>query len=178
MALIDLIGARTEELRALVWSELDLGGKPNTDTPPWIAMWCSVREGGDTRTRKSRRSLALPRRCVEALREHRAQQGREREAAGAKWQENDLVFASLVGTPLDSHNVRRAFRKIVKDAGPPAKDWTPREMRHGFVSPLSGSGIPLEDIARLVGHSGTAVYRKQIRPVLLGGAEAMDRIFT
>ncbi|MGC5012998.1 site-specific integrase [Streptosporangium sp. DT93] len=177
-----LIGARTEELRAPVWSEVNLDGKPGTGTPPWIAVWRSVREGGDTKTRKSRRSLALPRRCVEALREHRTQQDRERGAGGARWTENDLVFASLVGTPLDSHNARRAFRKIVKDAGLPAKDWTPREMRYSFVSLLFDSGVPLEDIARLVGHSGTAVteavYRKQIRPVLLGGAEAMDRIFT
>jgi hypothetical protein len=41
--------------------------------------------------------------------------------------------------------------------------------------------VPLEDIARLVGHSGTAiteaVYRKQIRPVIEQGATAMNRIF-
>ena len=41
--------------------------------------------------------------------------------------------------------------------------------------------MPLEDISRLVGHAGTIVtekvYRKQIRPVLLAGAEAMDGIF-
>ncbi|WP_406316649.1 hypothetical protein OHA77_05740 [Streptosporangium sp. NBC_01639] len=47
---------------------------------------------------------------------------------------------------------------------------------------VHGSGVPLEDIARLVGHSGIAVteaaYRRRIRPALLGGAEAMDRIFT
>ncbi|WSA14227.1 hypothetical protein OHB15_31680 [Streptosporangium subroseum] len=70
----------------------------------------------------------------------------------------------------------------MKDAGPPAKDRTPRETRHSFASLLSDSGVPLEDIARLIGHSGTAVaeavYRKQIRPILLGGAEAMNRIFT
>jgi hypothetical protein len=39
----------------------------------------------------------------------------------------------------------------------------------------------VEHIARLVGHSGTmtteTVYRKQIRPVLLDGADVMDRIF-
>ncbi len=40
----------------------------------------------------------------------------------------------------------------------------------------------LEDIFRLVGHaSGSAVtekiYRKQIRPILLAGAETMDDIF-
>ena len=62
-----------------------------------------------------------------------------------------------------------------------AKDWTPRELRHSFVSLLSDNGIPLEEISRLIGHSSTAVtelvYRKQIRPVLQTGAVAMDRIF-
>ncbi|MFI7418432.1 tyrosine-type recombinase/integrase [Nonomuraea sp. NPDC049684] len=176
-----LIGARTEELRALTWNEVDLVGDPDKDIPPWIAVWRSVREGGDTETKRSRRSLALPKRCVEALKAHREQQRKDRKAAGDKWQDHGLVFASLVGTPLDAHNVRRAFRKIVKDAGMPAYYWTPREMRHSFVSLLSDSGVPLEEIGRLVGHSGTAVteavYRKQIRPVLLQGAAAMDEIF-
>jgi hypothetical protein len=49
------------------------------------------------------------------------------------------------------------------------------------VSLLSDSGVPLEEISRLVGHSSTAVtelvYRKQIRPVLQAGAVAMDQIF-
>jgi hypothetical protein len=50
------------------------------------------------------------------------------------------------------------------------------------VSLLSDSGVALEDISRLVGHaSGSAVtekiYRKQIRPILLAGAETMDDIF-
>lgn len=54
-------------------------------------------------------------------------------------------------------------------------------MRHSFVSLLSDSGMPLEHISRLVGHSGTAiteaVYRQQLRPVLEHGATAMDDIF-
>ena len=54
-------------------------------------------------------------------------------------------------------------------------------MRHSFVSLLSDAGMPLENIARLVGHVDTTttetVYRKQIRPVVLDGATAMDRIF-
>jgi hypothetical protein len=44
------------------------------------------------------------------------------------------------------------------------------------------SGVPVENIARLLGHVGGSavtetVCLKQIRPVLLEGAEAMDRIF-
>jgi integrase len=49
------------------------------------------------------------------------------------------------------------------------------------VSLLSDSAVSLEDIADLCGHSGTTmaekVYRHQLRPVLLIGAAAMDRIF-
>ncbi len=61
------------------------------------------------------------------------------------------------------------------------RERTPRELRHSFVSPLSDSGVPLEEISRLVGHRSTTVtetvYRKQLRPVLQGGAVAMDSIF-
>ncbi|MEU9843230.1 tyrosine-type recombinase/integrase [Actinomadura sp. NPDC048032] len=178
-----LVGARTEELRALTWAHVDLVGKPDAEppVPPTVMVWRSVRAGGDTKTRKSRRTLALPARCVEALRAHRRRQDAARKAAGNAWQEHGLVFASRVGTPLDSHNVRRAFRHILAKAELPAADWTPREMRHSFVSLLSDSGVAIEDIARLCGHSGTAVtetvYRLQIRPVIEGGATAMDRIF-
>jgi integrase len=101
--------------------------------------------------------------------------------AADRWHDNDLVFASEAGTPLDAANVRRGFRRVADAAGLIGKDWTPRELRHSFVALLSDSGVPVEPISRLVGHSGTTVteliYRKQIRPVLDDGATAMDRIF-
>jgi integrase len=179
-----LTGARTEELRALTWDHVFLRGRPDTvpPQPPHIAVWRSVRRGGDTKTRKSRRTLALPARCVEVLWQHFEDQGWERLAAGDKWEEHGLVFSSAVGKPLDATNVRRAFRQALKDAEEiKADDWTPRELRHSFVSLLSDRGVPLEEISRLVGHSGTAVteevYRKQIRPVIQTGAVVMDGIF-
>jgi hypothetical protein len=82
-----------------------------------VFVWRAERAGSDTKTPKSRRTLALPRKCVEALREHRARQAKDRMSAGPLWQENDLVFASAVGTPQDDHNVRRQFRVITEAAG-------------------------------------------------------------
>ncbi|MCG5464831.1 site-specific integrase [Micromonospora sp. MED01] len=170
-----LTGARTEELRALTWSHVDLAGKPDNDppVPPSIQVWRTVRADGDTKTKKSRRTLALPARCVTALTTHHERQGQP--AA------DRLVFASAAGTALDRHNVLRAFRPVVVKAGLDPRDWTPRELRHSFVSLLSDSGMSLEQIADLCGHSGTtvteSVYRHQLRPVLLGGAVAIDRIF-
>jgi hypothetical protein len=43
-----LIGARTEELRALTWDRLDLDGDP-----PTIQVWRSVRRDGRMKTAKS-----------------------------------------------------------------------------------------------------------------------------
>jgi integrase len=180
-----LIGARTEELRALTWDHVDLDGDPHADpaVPPSIMVWHSVRAGGKTKTRKSRRTLKLPQRCVAALLFHHELQDKQRTAAGKTWKDHGLVFASARGTPRNRNNVLRSFRAIVAKTTLTAGDWTPREMRHSFVSLLSDSGVPVETIAQLVGHAGGSqvtetVYLKQIRPVLLGGADAMDRIFT
>jgi len=118
---------------------------------------------------------------VDALRFQREFQEKQRQAVGNRWREHGLVFASSVGTERNANNVLRSFRSIVGRTDLKPEEWTPREMRHSFVSLLSDSGVPLENISRLVGHAGTevteTVYRKQIRPVLLKGAEAMDEIF-
>ena len=72
-----LTGARTEEPRALAWEHVDLTGRPedNPPVPPSMNVWRSVRDGGDTKTRRSRRTLALPQRCVQALADQRYRQG-------------------------------------------------------------------------------------------------------
>jgi integrase len=177
-----LTGMRTEEARALTWEHVDLDGQPDASPalPPSVAVWRSVRQHGDTKTRKSRRTLALPQASVDALRAHRVVQGADRLAAGSAWQDHGLVFSSRIGTPLDAANIRRQFREITDAAGL-GRGWTPQELRHTFVSLLSASGTPVEEIARLAGHSSTrtteVIYRRELRPVLTRGAEAMDAIF-
>lgn len=59
-----MTGIRTEEARALRWDHVDLDAAS-------IAVWRSVRLGGDTKTARSRRTLGLPQAVVAALREHR-----------------------------------------------------------------------------------------------------------
>ena len=59
-----------------------------------VFVWRAERAGGDTKTPESRRMFALPRKCVEALREHRVRQAEDRLAAGPLRQDHELVFAS------------------------------------------------------------------------------------
>lgn len=165
-----LTGARTEEVRALTWPDIDLTNKT-------IGVYRSVRVGGDVKTKESRRLLRMPDAVVEALKEHNLVQARERMLAGSAWQENDLVFASAVGTPLDASHVRRAFKNLTEAAGL-GRDWTPRECRHSFVSIMSEADVALEDIARLVGHSSIRttedVYRKPPPAAVLLGDQARN----
>ncbi|GCD36037.1 site-specific integrase [Streptomyces chrestomyceticus JCM 4735] len=178
-------GVRTEEARPLTWDHVFL--ETRDGIPPHVAVWRSVRKHGETKTRKSRRTIALPKMVVEVLEEHMRWQKQERAAQGKKWSPNGLVFTTRSGEPLDAANVRRDFRAIVAKAAKlpgielKPHEWTTRETRTSFVSLLSDHGVPLETIALLVGHSSQTttevVYRKQLRPVITKGAEAMDHIF-
>jgi integrase len=168
-----LTGIRSEEARALTWNHVDLEAGT-------VSVWRSVRAHGDTKTQRSRRTLKLPEVVVRALREHRERQDRERDNAGPLWQEHGLVLATSVGTPLDSHNVRRDFRKVTKGAGL-GERWVPKELRTSFVSLMSHRGVSVEEIARLAGHSSShtteTIYRRELRPVITTGAEVMDQLF-
>lgn len=174
-----LTGARTEEMRALRWHDVDVSGQPDADPPipPNVALVRSVRAGGDTKTRKSRRALMLPQRAADALQDL----WETRTCAHEVMRDCPcLVFITRTGRPLEARNVRRDFRKVVDMAGLAGREWAPRELRHSFVSLLSDARVPIESISRLVGHRSTMVtetiYRKQLRPVIEGGAEVMDRI--
>jgi len=180
-----LTGARTEEIRGLRWDHVVAFDEERQAWIPvpeagWnhkkfaIYVWRSVRAGGDTKTKKSRRSLALPKRAVDALRALW-------EACPPGGRGSGLVYSAADGTELDKDTVRRAFRRVLARTSLDPKQWAPREMRHSFVSLLDDANVPIEKISRLVGHADTTttepVDRFQIRPVIQDGATAMDEIF-
>jgi integrase len=149
-----LTGLRAEEVWALRWDHVVawVGGQwqpvPEAGFDHEqlaVFVWRADRAGGDTKTPRFIRTLALPRNCVEALRKHRARQGKERPSAGALWQGYNLVFASAVGTRQENHNVRRQFWVATEAAGL-GSSWVPRELQYTFVSLLSAHGVPVEEI--------------------------------
>ena len=178
-----LAGIRTEEARALRWQHVDLNGDPAAapPVPSHMAVWRSVRAHGETKTERSRRTLALPATAVQALEAWTDCQASERLAAGGKWQDTGLVFTTCHGAALDAGNVRKMFKRVCTEADI-GDNWTPRELRTSFVSLMSHRGVSIEEIARIVGHASTRtteiVYRRELRPVITTGAEIMDQLFT
>ncbi len=166
------LGLRPGELRALTWDHVDLD---------WgvIHVWRSTRRDGDTKTPKSRRSLVLPKRAIDALTTHRTRQAVERLAAGEAWQDTNLVFCHEDGRQYSSDALNWRFGKMTRRAG--IGHWHAHEGRHTAVSIMSSNGVPLQEISDTVGHKSThvteTVYRHVIVPAILGGAAVMDSVF-
>ncbi|WP_025272951.1 site-specific integrase [Haloglycomyces albus] len=189
IALSVFTGVRTEEARPLQWKHVHLNpvaeqecscGTAHRETSaPHVEVWRSVRNKAETKTPKSRRTIALPQQVVVILTAHKVRAELERESSGVVLSGDDYVFSTRVGSIRDAANVRRDLRKVIKEAGIRGH-WTPREFRHTFVSLLSDEGAREELIADLVGHKRTSttrtIYRHQIRPVITSGAEVLDKV--
>lgn len=118
---------------------------------------------------------------MDALKRHRKVQAAERPAAGDQWEDNDLVFCTRLGRPLDRGNVGRVFKTICEKAGiGDAKKRVPYEMRHSYASIVHDSGVPAEEVAQQLGHSRTQVfelvYRHVLKPRRREGQVVMDTI--
>jgi integrase len=172
-----MLGLRPGELLGLAWRDIDL------DAGVLRVRRTLKRERGrlilgDPKTPTSRRALRMPTPVVDALRRHRTKQ-RELRLVAPVWQDNDLVFCTCVGTPLDPSNLRRGFARLTR--GAKIGHWHPHELRHSAASILSASGVPIEQIADVLGHAGTrttsAVYRHLIEPTVRGAAAPMNALF-
>ena len=166
------LGLRPGELRKLSWDHVDLDNAV-------IHVWRSASRTGDVKTPKSKRSLVLPKRAVAALQAHKKRQAAERLAAGAVWQDNNLVFCHEDGHMYTSDALNWRFSKMTKRAG--IGHWHAHEGRHTAVSIMSSNGVPLQEISDTVGHKSThvteTVYRHVIVPAIRGGATVMDAVF-
>ena len=166
------LGLRPGELRKLSWDHVDLNQGV-------IHVWRSASRTGEVKTLKSKRSLVLPRRATAALVAHRKLQAAERLAAGAAWQDNNLVFCHENGTMYTKDALNWRFSKMTRRAG--IGHWHAHEGRHTAVSIMSSNGVPLQDISDTVGHKSThvteTVYRHVIVPAIRGGASVMDTVF-
>jgi integrase len=89
----------------------------------------------DLKTVGSRRVLHLSRPVVEMLERHPTRQEAEELVVGKRWNnEDELIFTSNIGTPLDPQAFGRTVPTICKDAG--LGHCSIHELRHSCASLL------------------------------------------
>jgi integrase len=98
-----------------------------------------------------RRVIVLGAYTLAKLREHNNKQQLARQFAGERWQENDLIFSSTVGTPLDLRNVVREYKDILKQAGLPNLRF--HDLRHTAATLMLQQGVHPKVVQERLGHS-------------------------
>ena len=166
-------GMRRGELLGLRWKDVDLEGSTIR------VRRTLTREGngyalGEPKTEKSRRTLRLTQRAVDALRSHRASQAQEKLRAGSLYRDEDLVFAGEGGGFLNPSNLRqRSFAPLLKRAG--LDQITFHDLRHTCASLLFQKNAHPKFVQELLGHASVAITLDTYSHMLPGmGGEAAD----
>jgi integrase len=147
-------GLRQGELLGLKWSDIDL----DRGTLQVRRILSAAKEGPRFTTPKSNqgRSVRLTTQAVQALRDHRKRQVQERLKHAGFWKDHGLVFTTLVGTPLNRHNVfSRSFKPLLRRAELP--DMPFHALRHSFATLMLTSGEHPKVVQEMMGHSGIRV---------------------
>ena len=168
-------GMRPGELYGLHWPEVDLEAGT-------VAVVHSLEEvGSEQRLKgvktggKGERTLALARRTVEALREHRGRMQKEKHDV-----EKGPVFPARRGGFLRRPNVyRRAFLPLVEAAGVPRI--RVYDLRHTTATLLLQAGVNVKVVSERLGHTDIRMtldtYAKVLPNMQTLAAECFDRLF-
>lgn len=147
-------GLRRGEALGLHWADVDL------DRRFLRVRWTLSRTSagltlGKPKTEKSRRIVPLPAAAVVLLQQHRMRQDEERARAGESWVEQDFVFTTEIGTPLEPRNVLRRFGVVARQAGLDGAHL--HTLRHSVASFLIEAGAHIKVVQEHLGHSSFAI---------------------
>jgi integrase len=93
------------------------------------------------------------------------------------WEENDLVFCTPLGTPLDGSEMSRRFTRLQRVAG--VGHHRLYDCRHTAASFLLAQGVSPRVVMEVLGHSSFALtmdtYTHVLPALMRDAADAMDR---
>jgi integrase len=168
-------GLRQGELLGLRWQDVNLDARSLTVT-------CALQRGpngpflAEPKSEKCRRTVKLRSLALEALRQRRASQNRDRLAAGDEWRDQwGLVFTTRLGTPLDGTNVTHRFQAHLAESGLPTMRF--HDLRHGCATLMLRGGEQPKVVADQLGHSSITLTMNTYAHVLPASLdEAADRL--
>ncbi len=119
--------------------------------------------------------IVLGNSTIELLRRQVETQQIERQFAGDDWHENDLIFASTIGTPTEPRNLFREFKLKTVRAGLPEIRF--HDLRHSAATLMLSQNIHPKVVQERLGHSDISLTLNTYSHVMPGmQEEAADKI--
>lgn len=150
-------GMRRSEVLGLRWPYVDLEAARVAVVDTVVVVKSRpVLRLEETKSRRSRRVVALDSKTVAILREHRAAQAAERLLAGPAWEDSGLVFSDELGGVISPAWFTRTTKTLATDAG--VTPLTPHPAaRHTWATLALSSGIPAKVVQERLGHASVGI---------------------
>jgi len=110
--------------------------------------------------------VVLGRATLGVLRMRREHLILEKASAGSRWGENDLIFPSSVGTPMEPRNLVRTFKALLKQAAVPEVRF--HDLRHTAATLMLEQGVHPKIVQERLGHSQISLTLDTYSHVLPG----------
>lgn len=146
-----ITGMRQGELLGLRWKDVDLNRGIASIQQTLYRLGKTV-VTKETKSVRSRRTVALPPILVDTLRVVQAEQDAHRRDLGQAYEDHGLIFCQANGRPLHAHNVtQRDFARVAKRAGVPRIRF--HDLRHCHATLLLRQGVHPKVVQERLGHS-------------------------
>ncbi|HET8630556.1 MAG TPA: site-specific integrase [Thermomicrobiales bacterium] len=157
-------GMRRGEALGLRWQDVDWERK-RIHVHQCVEVLGGVTRITTPKTPAALRSITLFPESVAALAAHRKRQLARRLAAGADWEDRDLIFTTPQGRALNPGNVLRNLAVIQRkaNAAPDVPDaarlphFTVHDLRHTHATHLLMDGWSVAVVSRRLGHASPAI---------------------
>ncbi|MCB0978943.1 MAG: tyrosine-type recombinase/integrase, partial [Acidimicrobiales bacterium] len=161
VAILFTSGLRVSEVLGLAWADLNLDAGTAT-----VRRGCTYTGGGvgtrldHPKTKGTSATYHLAPSAVALLRQRRRAQAAERLAAGPAWetityegQPLDVVFTTRTGALMPRQDVTNTIRRACESAGIDPAGIGTHTGRRSVITSLYVAGLPIDDVARHVGHA-------------------------
>lgn len=109
----------------------------------------------DTKSKGSKRSIDITEDVIAALKKHRSQQNQNKRLLGAAYKDHDLVVCSQLGTPMSRENLRRHYKRMIKECGVPKIRF--HDLRHTHATIMLQLSEHPKIVSERLGHSRTSL---------------------
>ncbi len=147
-------GMRQGELLALKWSDIDFStGQLHVqrNLQRFSRSGKLILQFSTPKSESSNRTFLIGKDTLEILELQRQQVELMKRVAKGRWKEDDLVFPSSVGTPMNQSNLLKRFAEVLKLAHLPHIRF--HDLRHIAASMMLNNGVPELTVSHILGHS-------------------------
>jgi len=173
-----MTGMRLGELLGLTWRDIDfyLGTIQVNKQIPTRHIKGRPREATKPKTVAGVRILPVGKNLLEVLRCHKESQREHLAFMGSSWHDQDLVFPSSIGTPLEAGRPQKACKKIFYVIGL-NDSFTFHNLRHTAASIMLANGMSLVEVSLYLGHSSPVITAQIYGHLIPGGLDKAKTVF-